>query len=172
MQRNSVRTYVSLLKGYMMIADLMRKTHFKILFLIVQGLSAGPSGPNAGHLGGRSRFAAIFYALQFMLAIPLIIFLMYPVLITLVCLWFRIIREEVTAHTPSDIVYLLLILVAADHTAFSFAAIEQTRGFFPFYDPVEFPRIVLEFIRRRLIAPMFATGRGMAHYARLAGEFV
>jgi len=167
-----VRTYNSMTKNYMRVSDWVRRVHYQFMLGVVKLISAGPSGPHALHQGRESTCSTAFYALQTMLIIPLTLVFYIPFLVGCGILWHRFTRELVTSHTPSDVLYFLMLMILADNQMVSYNHLTLVRGFFPYFNPLEFPRRILSFIRRRILAPMVATGKGFAHYANLLQEFI
>lgn len=65
-----------------------------------------------------------------------------------------------------------MLIILADYQMVIFNHLTLVTGFFPYFNPLEFPRRILSFIRQRIIAPLVAKGKGFAHYVNLLRELI
>lgn len=138
---------MALSKSYILITDMIQRLFFKIFLFILRCISAGPIGRLVQPHIHECTFGTFFYALQTILALPLLLFFFHPILITCFLLWQRVMREEVTAHTPSDVVYILLIIITGDFVHSYILLLRQTGELFPYIDGKEFPIRVIRGIK-------------------------
>jgi hypothetical protein len=190
LQEPTIASFMHLLKFYIQSTLVFKKVSVLLYVNILTLLSAGPVGniytrtPPNWNAVAYPRFGWFFYMLQSLFFIPMTILWLYPALVMIYLIvyrvWFGSHVLTGSVHDPhrmSDISFVLLGVIMWD-TQFIHIEVSENfsrSGCFPFINPFVFFRIMKQAIINAIayiLSPFKLASKGALHYIRIVLGFI